>query len=167
MKNTDRLENFVRAHREEFDSLEPSPKVWNKIRKNQNTKTLSINRHLLRIAAVIAVATVFVLLIPRIVLKEKQFSWINDPQTTELLDTEKYYAHKINEKLKEIRKCYPAIPGIKEEVEADLLELEAMYQKLKNDLQENVSNRSVIEAMIENNRNRLELVESVLKQINC
>lgn len=167
MKNTDRLEDFVKAHREEFDSLEPSPEVWEKIRNNQNTKVHKINRYLLRIAAMIAVVTICTVLINRTVLKEKKYSRINDPEVSELIDTERYYAQKINGKLEEIRKCYSTTPGIKEEVEADLLELEVMYQKLKNDLQDNVSNRPIIEAMIENNRNRLELVESVLKQIDC
>jgi len=167
MKNTNRLEDFVKANREEFDDLEPSPNVWKKIRNNSNPKIYKINRYLLRIAAVIAVAAVSTVLITRTVLKETKYSRINDPEVSELRDTERYYAQRINGKLEQIRKCYSKIPGIKEEVEADLQELEIMYQKLKDDLQDNISNKSVIEAMIENNRNRLELVESVLKQINC
>ncbi len=165
MKNTDRLENFVKANRQEFDTLEPSPNIWKKIRENSNPKGYKINRYLLRIAAVIAVVAISTVLIPHTILKETKYSQINDPEGSELRDTERYYAQRINGKLKQIRKCYSTIPGIKEEVETDLLELEVMYQKLKDDLQDNISNKSVIEAMIENNRNRLELVESVLKQI--
>jgi len=42
-----------------------------------------------------------------------------------------------------------------------------MYRSLKSDLKENISNKEVIEAMIENNRNRMKLVDDVLAQINC
>jgi len=38
---------------------------------------------------------------------------------------------------------------------------------LKTNLKDNVSNKAVIEAMIENNRYRLKLVNDVLEQINC
>ena len=56
---------------------------------------------------------------------------------------------------------------LKEEVENDLNELENMYQVLKVDLKDNISNKVVIEAMIENNRYRLKLVDDVLEQIKC
>ena len=42
-----------------------------------------------------------------------------------------------------------------------------MYNELKGDLKENISNKAVIEAMIDNNRTRLKLVDEVLEQINC
>jgi len=67
----------------------------------------------------------------------------------------------------EIRKCYLTFPEIKEEVEMDLSELQEMYNVLKIDLKENISKKTVIEAMIENNRYRLKMVDQVLDQINC
>ena len=42
-----------------------------------------------------------------------------------------------------------------------------MYNSLKSDLNENVAKKTVIEAMIENNRYRLKMVDEVLEQINC
>ncbi|HKJ79026.1 MAG TPA: hypothetical protein VKA10_05800, partial [Prolixibacteraceae bacterium] len=91
----------------------------------------------------------------------------DDPQMQELIEAESYYAREVNTRLKEIRKCYTVLPGLKEEIETDLNELEQMYFQLKTDLKENVSNKEVIEAMIENNRYRLKLVDDVLEQINC
>ncbi|MBV5348589.1 hypothetical protein JZU61_02865, partial [bacterium] len=64
-------------------------------------------------------------------------------------------------------KCYKVYPELKMEIEGDLNELESMYLSLKSDLKENISNKEVIEAMIENNRNRMKLVDDVLEQINC
>jgi len=85
----------------------------------------------------------------------------------ELIEAETFYAQQVNGKLKEIRKCYYTFPELKEEIETDLIELEEMYNILKVDLKENVSKKAVIEAMIENNRFRLKLVDQVLEQINC
>ena len=90
-----------------------------------------------------------------------------DPELQELIEAEAYYAYEVNGKLKEIQKCYKLNPEIQMEVEGDLQELGSMYNSLKNDLKDNVSNKEVIEAMIENNRFRLKLVDDVLKQINC
>jgi hypothetical protein len=67
----------------------------------------------------------------------------------------------------EIRKCYATFPEIKEDVEMDLSELQEMYDVLKTDLKDNFSKKAVIEAMIENNRYRLKMVDQVLEQINC
>jgi hypothetical protein len=91
----------------------------------------------------------------------------NDPELKELIEAEAFYASQVNEKMDEIRKCYTTFPEIKEEVEMDLTELQEMYNVLKTDLKENVSNKEVIEAMIENNRYRLKMVDQVLDQINC
>jgi hypothetical protein len=83
------------------------------------------------------------------------------------MEAEAFYAQQVDSKLKEIQKCYYTFPELKEEVEADLNELEVMYKVLKIDLRENISSKTVIEAMIENNRYRLKLVDDVLEQINC
>jgi hypothetical protein len=90
-----------------------------------------------------------------------------DPEVQELIEAEAYYAQEVSGKLDEIQKCYKVHPELKSEIESDLDELESMYLSLKNDLKENISNKEVIEAMIENNRNRMKLVDDVLEQINC
>ena len=69
--------------------------------------------------------------------------------------------------MEEIEKCYKVYPELKMDIESDLFELEKMYKELENDLEDNLYNREVIEAMIQNNRQRLEMVDRVLNQINC
>ena len=168
---TDRLEEFVKANREGFDSREPSPELWDRI--NNDTKKAKViipfYKHLLRIAAVLAiVAITSTLLWQTGALQSNNFaSNISDPELLELMEAEAFYSHQVDEKLKEIKKCYYTFPELKEEIETDLNELESMYKVLKNDLEDNVSNKSVIEAMIENNRYRLRLCDDVLEQINC
>ena len=69
--------------------------------------------------------------------------------------------------MEEIRKCYNVYPNLKMDIENDLNELDNMYRELQKDLNDNFYNREVIEAMIQNNRLRLEMVDRVLDQINC
>lgn len=160
------LEEFIKNNREEFDDLEPSQKVWEGIKKDsQKQKKLRINPIIFKVAAVLAVAVITTVIVLN---NSNTYSTLsNDPELRELIQAESYYAQEVDTKLKEIRKCYYTYPELRNDIETDLNELEHMYIQLKKDLRENVSNKEVIEAMIENNRYRLKLVDDVLEQINC
>ena len=167
---TDRLEDFVKANRDEFDFREPSAEVWNKIAANtQKPKVVSMRQYFLRVAAVVAVVMVSSVLVWQsgILTNQQLAETINDPELMELIEAEAFYSHQVDRKMKEIQRCYYTHPDIKDDIESDLDELEDMYKILKTDLEENISNKNVIEAMIENNRYRLALCDDVLEQINC
>ncbi len=167
---TDPLEKFVKANREDFDFRAPSPEVWAKINSTtKKPKVVVMRNYLLRVAAVVAVAAISSVLVWQsgIVGPNGMARNISDPELMELIEAEAFYSHQVGQKLKEIQKCYYTFPDLKDEIETDLMELEDMYKILKTDLNENISNRSVIEAMIENNRFRLKLCDNVLEQINC
>ena len=167
---TNRLEEFVKNNRELFDNLEPSQKVWDNISENtRKPRVISISRRLLKIAAVVTVvlATSVIALQSDLFFSNRYANSNADPEIRELIEAEAFYAHQVNGKLKEIKKCYYTFPELKNEIEGDLNELEEMYNVLKADLKENVANKTVIEAMIDNNRTRLELVDDVLQQIKC
>lgn len=168
--NTDRLEDFIKNNRDDFDFREPSPEVWgNIVVKKKKTKVVVLRKYLLRIAAVITIAIVVSAVVFQTNILNNQQIADNDTNSEikELMEAEAFYAHQVDSRLKEIRKCYYTFPELKEEVENDLNELESMYQVLKTDLKDNISNKVVIEAMIENNRFRLKLVDDVLEQIKC
>ena len=168
----DRLEKFVNENRHEFDQLEPSDRMWETIsgQLNEETKRKIRKLNWTKIAAVAVLA----LLVPTVIYQAK-FSGPKqsakavqvDPEVQELIEAEAFYAQEVSGKLAEIQKCYKVHPELKLEIESDLNELESMYLSLKSDLKENISNKEVIEAMIENNRNRMKLVDDVLEQINC
>jgi len=128
-----------------------------------------MRHYLLRVAAVVAVVAISSVLVWQsgIVSTNGLAQNSNNPELLELMESEAFYSHQVDKRLKEIQKCYYTFPELKEDIETDLTELEDMYKVLKSDLKDNVSNRSVIEAMIENNRFRLELCDNVLEQINC
>ena len=169
----DRLEDFVRTHRDEFDMHDPSPEMWDEINRKLSGK-VSKRSLFIRWASVAAIFAVVVLgstVLIRSLRSNDGGAAVaqeqTDPEVKELLEAEAYYAQQVNGKLEEIKKCYTLNPELQIEVEDDLTELEQMYNVLKEDLAENVSNKAVIEAMIENNRFRLKLVSDVLEQVNC
>ena len=167
---TNRLDEFIKANRAEFDHMEPSRKVWDNISKNsKKRKVFQLNRALLRVAAVLVIVIIssVLLLKTNIIFPERSAQNSSDPEIRELIEAEAYYAQQVDGKLKEIQKCYYTNPELKQEIETDLNELQEMYNTLKLDLKENISQKMVIEAMIENNRIRLKLVDDVLEQIKC
>jgi len=168
----DRLESFVNENRHEFDRMEPTDEIWKSICKRLEEQNKPKVRRFswARVAAVIAI----LIAIPAIIYQVRYSGQTQtakavqiDPQVQELIEAEAYYSQEVSGKLIQIQKCYKIYPELKGEVEGDLNELGKMYQSLQSDLKDNISNKEVIEAMIENNRNRLKLVDEVLEQINC
>ncbi len=168
----DRLEKFVNENRHEFDHLEPSDRMWEAIsgQLNEAPKHKIRKFSWTKIAAVVVLALAIPTVIYQVKFSEQKQSAKAvhvDPEVQELIEAEAFYAQEVSGKLAEIQKCYKVHPELKMEIEGDLNELESMYISLKSDLKENISNKEVIEAMIENNRNRMKLVDDVLEQINC
>jgi len=168
----DRLEKFVNENRHEFDQLEPSDRMWEAIsgQLNEEPKRKIGKFSWMKIAAVLILALAIPTVIYQVKFSEQKQAAKAvhvDPEVQELIEAEAFYAQEVSGKLAEIQKCYKVYPELKMEIEGDLNELESMYLSLKSDLKENISNKEVIEAMIENNRNRMKLVDDVLEQINC
>lgn len=167
----DKLESFISENRHEFDPLEPSDRVWEAISSRLEQAPRPVRKYLwLKIAAVLVTGLVASGIIVYQEMNRHRQSAVAiavDPEVRELMEAEAYYAQEVTGKMREIEKCYEVNPELKMEIESDLDELEAMYRSLKNDLKDNMANKEVIEAMIENNRNRVKIVDEVLEQINC
>ncbi|HNW50173.1 MAG TPA: hypothetical protein PKH79_03765 [Prolixibacteraceae bacterium] len=165
-----KLEDFMRDNRDDFDLELPSPELWDRIESKLEKKEKGKHKFL-KIAS--SVAAVLVLaLITTVLLKPgtdnyRKYANISDPEIKNLLETEAFYAKEVASKVDEIQRCYKIYPDLKMDIENDLNELDQMYRELEKDLDDNLYNKEVIEAMIQNNRFRLEMVDRVLNQINC
>ncbi len=82
--------------------------------------------------------------------------------SSELAETEVYYASQVSEKL-EIIKANDEELHI--EVASTIEELDEEYQLLKQDLNDQADNEEVIEAMIDNYRLKLDLLEKILSEL--
>lgn len=166
-----KLEDFMREQRDEFDSKLPSLDLWDKIESKLDVEKKQVRKiNFWRISAAVAAVLVLALVGTFMLNKPtttKKYANVSDPELKELLETEAYYAEKVSYQMKEIDKCYQIYPELKNDIQNDLDELDDMYQDLEKDLDDDFYNREVIEAMIQNNRLRLEMVDRVLNQINC
>jgi hypothetical protein len=162
----------VEENRHEFDLFEPADHVWDSIEQKLDQK----EKKKINVAVLWKVAAIafLVIAVPSALYlgigtngQHANTNIIADPEVQEMIEAEKYYSQEVTGKLAEIEKCYEIHPELKAQIESDLNELENMYMSLKKDLNDNMSNKQVIEAMIENNRNRMKLVDEILNQINC
>jgi len=162
----DRLEEFVKSHSAEFDLHEPDPKLWAGIEKTISSKPVIRWGYYLSRAAIVIFLIGATLIGQRVWMKLGHSGSRNtaevDINIPELKEAEIYYSGMINAKLEEVRPLLTEYPALEEELETDLSELDSIYKGLKNDLKDNIANHEVIEAMIQNYRLRISILEDML-----
>ena len=164
---SDRLEDFVKQHREQFDLHEPDPSIWLKINP-ANAPIIRERKPMrwLRVAAAVAMifagSTAGIYFLTGNQAETDQYS---SELYREIQETEDYYSHMVSQRYDELRPYLVSDPAAKEMLTADMEELDEVYNELKEDLKDNASNPEVIEAMILNYRVKLEILEDLLNQL--
>ncbi len=157
----DHLEEFVHSQREAFDVFEPDDRLWRGIEKKiDKGRIRTLGFYFIR---AVGVAAVFIITL----VSYKFFFTGNNkvPEIPELQEAELYYSGLIDSKLEEVRPLLSDYPDIQHEINTDLSELDSVYKSLKEDLKDNVSNQEVIEAMVDNYRMRIEILEEMLEYL--
>lgn len=161
----DRLEDFVKNHSEEFDLFEPSPEMWKGIEKKiEKPRRLNWKLYMSRAAAVAAIFLVSLIVTRNFFPSDRQIKIRKEAQVNipELNEAEMYYSGIISAKLEEVKPYLANYPGIEDELNHDLSELDSIYASLKEDLKEDVANQEVLEAMIQNYRLRIDILEEMV-----
>ena len=164
---SDRLEDFVKQHQEQFDLHEPDPSIWLKINP-ANARATSERKPMrwLRVAAAVAMifagSTAGIYFLTGNKAETDQYS---SELYNEIQETEQYYSHMVSERYDELRPYLASDQAANEMLTADMEELDEVYGELKKDLKDNASNPEVIEAMILNYRVKLEILEDLLNQL--
>lgn len=164
---SDRLEDFVKQHREQFDLHEPDPSIWLKINP-ANAPVIRERKPMrwLRVAA--AVAMIFAGSTAGIYFltgNKAETDQLSSELYMEIQETEDYYSQMVSRRYDELRPYLVSDPAAQEMLTADMEELDEVYNELKKDLKDNASNPEVIEAMILNYRVKLEILEDLLNQL--
>jgi len=158
----DKLENYISENHSSFDDLTPNIDLWNKI--SQNSKRSYSNRTkriIYRVSGIAAIFIVSLLSFTYLTLpSHKQNSLFE--YSNEIRETELYYNHKVIATKKKVYMLTSNQPEIKKNIEADLALLDTAMLELKQDLNENIANSEVIEAMIQNYRMKLQILEDIL-----
>ena len=167
----DNLEKYMLENREAFDVHEPGEGVWGKIEKSiQPKKTINWRLIMGRAAAVILIFAASYIVHDILEGRNREIARTRTKTEKELVipelkEAEVYYSTLINEKLQEIKPMFSENPRLEKEIRYDLNQLDSIYEDLKNDLRDNIANQEVIEAMIQNYRLRLSILEDVLSQL--
>lgn len=171
---TDNLEQFIIDHKNEFDELEPSPILWDKI-QTREPKTVKLNWKTigLRVAAVVVIfiaSYYFHDFVENrnssqnvVVANEEQ----QNPLYQELMEAEFYYSTQIEETKQAVFHLTSNNHSLRKEINLELVDLDKVFQELKNDLNDDADNEEVIVAMIQNYRLKLEILNDILKQLEA
>lgn len=162
----DRLEEQIRQNREELDRRTPPAGIWEKIRKELR-KGKTVSQRWISIAAMIVVilGTAIILFKPAHWLsgqdnkKNTDELTQNDPQ---LRETEVYYNSLVHSLYKEAAPLLTNNPDIKKELNYDISHLDSICADLKKDLKDNISNKDVVEALIQNYRIKIQILEDMV-----
>lgn len=171
----DKLEEFVTENRDSFDFYEPGKEVWDSVKSNlKQARVIRFNYRtlLVRVAAVLIIffgSYYFHGFMQnrenknRVTLQSRIEE--NIMMIPELIETEAYYANEVSARLIELKQFTSVYPEIEEDVRYDLNELDSVYAEIKKDLKDNVANDEVIEALIQNYRLKLKILEDLLGQL--
>jgi hypothetical protein len=162
----DRLEEFMSQNREAFDVHEPDPSLW--LRINPEKDTIKLRKPLAWLRYAVAAAIIFACLSAGIFYisgVSSQPEKIYGELYNEILETEAFYTSIVNQKYSELQAYFSSAPNLKKELDYDLNELDNIYLELKEDLKDNIGNPEVVEAMIQQYRTKVEILEDLLNQL--
>lgn len=169
----DKLEQFVSDHADDFDVFEPDDNLWENINnRSHKVRKINFSRIAWRVAAGVAIFVASWLLNDLVEKGEKENINVaetvvpNSEKMKMLMEAEMYYSGRIKTAREEIYKISGNDNELMEILDFDLIELDKVFEELKNDLKDNSDNQEVIEAMIQNYRLKLEILEEILKQLN-
>lgn len=177
-----KLEQFIRDNREEFDSEEPRPQLWNKLNtemrtgKNEKLVHLSFMRWT-------AAAAIIVMLVGMFYYMDQRKSADNVAQTTTptpandplLNQVDPAYAKEVYHftqlieiKENELKQIAREHPDLYSQFATDIQKLDSSYQALRAELPANPDPEMLLEAMLQNLRLQADLLNqqlSIIKQI--
>lgn len=166
----DSLEEYIKNNRESFDLHEPSPEIWNRISNKSDKNNFSKYTWLSIAASVLVIISVsiFYYSLNNQNTINKISASIDSTQyslPTEIQEAEVFYTTLINKKMLELGSLENSDQELMTDVNNDFSQLDSIYIDLKKELNSNVANEELIEAMIQNYRTKLSILEELLTTI--
>lgn len=164
----DRLEEYIRKNREELDQHTPSPEIWRGIRKGMAKGRLFYIRWLsaaAMIAVIFATAALFYVGEKRKYAAQSISNSLNIDNVL-LNETEMYYNAQVIDLYRQASSLLTRYPEIEKELVIDMAHIDSICADIKRDLKDNISNQEVIEALINNYRLKIRILEDMLSLIN-
>jgi len=161
----DKLEDFIRQHRKEFDSHEPRSRMWDNINDKLQKKNSRKRWFLISAAAsvIMAVGVCVWLLYPSKPKSNDSETAIENEINLNINNTEVYYSALIGEKRNELNQYCKNQPDLCKEFDQDFDELNIMYGHLKMEYSKSPDKEVVLKAMIENLKTQVEILSRQLQ----
>lgn len=162
----DKVDNLFRRLENEFDFLEPNSnhtaRFLEKLNNQKQVNNTSFNwKPLLSIAASIVIF-VSIFIVSTNETKALDLASVSP----EMQQTQDFFTLTINEELKKLNaEKNPETQHLIDDALEQIQLLESDYQNLKTDLSESGNDQRVIHAMITNFQNRIDILNTVLEQI--
>jgi hypothetical protein len=168
-----RLEDFMENNREQFDDLQPSADLWNKIAKELDTweekqpkkreaKTFSLG-FVLKVAATIVVVMGIGF---TLYLKNQKADGINLADINPTYAKQQvHYASVIENQRSRLKLVAKFDPQLYNEFSGEIAKMDANYKKLKIDLATSPNQERVLRAMIRNLQIQTEVLNQQLSVI--
>lgn len=160
---SDKLKDFIKAHRDEFDNHEPSERVWDGVQKDLSGKNVSpvkaiwTSVSVWRAAAIIFLGLSVYLFIGNNPQQKREFTKLQ----VEFRDLESFYGGQIAEKVAFIDN----LNGYEDDqFTQDVQKLDAMYEVLREEMKTRPSEK-VKDALILNMLVRIDLLNQQIKKL--
>jgi len=165
-----RLEDFIRANREEFDEIEPSADLWARIEKHlppvgeepkkREAKTFSL-WFVMRVAATVVVimGLGFALYVRSEKKQAIDFAAINPVYARQQVQ----YTSLIQAKRSELKSVAKSDPELYKEFSAQVAQMDATYKELNSELITSPNQERVLRAMIRNLKIQADVLNQQLK----
>ena len=170
MKN---IEEFIKNNREAFDSYEPGERVWKALESNfPESETRRPQVTAIAWMRWIAVAAIVLFLLAGVYYFSRPVDQISPDAVVQHHDIPAEYAEEVYHftrligiKQKELNKLKKEEPELYKKFSTDIRRLDSSYQMLKTELPGNPNEELVLEAMIENLRIQIDLLNEQLSII--
>ena len=179
-KEHDNLEDFFFQNKDSFESFEPSPELWLKInnktnKQSEGKRTLSFLLNPWLKFAAIFVAGIFAgwlffnnngakeagsLAIKKDTGVTIQYNVSLDDVSKKLGEVEQYYQARIDQRIKELE-----VLRVDQSMYEEVSFLDTEYKSLQHEVKDNLDKERIIDAMVQNLRFRLVILESILKEV--
>lgn len=168
------MKDFLDQNREGFDSLQPSDDLWTRIENDleEPKEVCTVPMRYLwytvgAAACVVAILSSVILFQPEPeVVAEQPNQEVEAPSfsladvSEELAEVELYYASEVNAKIEAVKEYDES-----EEFLEDIEFLRTEFEALREEMGRGADQHKIIEAMIENYRLRLEILEDLLDEL--
>ncbi|MCG8579738.1 MAG: hypothetical protein MI866_07470 [Bacteroidales bacterium] len=157
----DRLKEYIDENREAFDSLDAPAESWDAIDRRLNARKYK-RRAIFRYSG-IATAAAFAGIMLYMAVLQPGSNAKQMQEVSYMSEAELYYATEVNQKRARVYQMSAQHPELQSEMDNDLAELDTIMAELKRDLKDNVDNAEVVEAMIQNYRMKLSILEDIME----